>query len=694
MPEVQRILIATKYRFIGDTLLSVPAIRATAELWPNAKISLLTGSKALEIVQNCPHVHDAVEFDPYRSCDQGVKRFFDVVSDLRKRRFDIALVLNRSFHSALISTLGGAKLRAGWSGFSNRDFLLDATCPYSPDDSEIDSYLDVVACAYKAFEARPLPPAFNRNLQVWLTADERAAVDDELRGPGVYIGIQPGATHAYKRWPAKYFAALADHIVQSYAGAKIVLVGGSDECAIAGDMLDLCSQSTRNRTINLTGKLPLRGTLVALESLTCFVANDTAIRHAAVSLGIPSIGLFGPTSALKWGNADPPTHQVVVAPSGQIEELTVDAISNVVDSVIRPRLAAAHAIEVRTTGNVVRQDVAEHRNTPRFRNILLTTKHRYLGDTLLAGPALKAIRRHWPDAQVTLLTGSNAAELMRGCPYVDSIIPFNPDSPEFRGMNLYLRLVRELKDRKIDAALVYHTSVHAALTPWLAGIRYRVGWAGFERGFERRDLLFTDTLPYDTERSEVECNLDMVRHIAPGLMADPDVELWLSDDERENIPESLRVSEPIVGLQPGATNDGKRWPPAYYADLARMLLDQGYAGWIAMIGGADEERAAEEMLAECLPRVRERVINLVGRTKLRQTLAVLARLAFFVGNDTAIRHTTVALDVPSLGLFGPTNHKKWGNHKPPRQQIIVSPTHQMKDISPTCVFEAVVNLAK
>lgn len=340
MPEVRRILIATKYRFIGDTLLSVPAIRAASELWPKARISLLTGSKALEIVQNCPYVHDAIEFDPYRPSDQGAARFLSVVRDLRKRRFDLALVLNRSFHSAFISTVGGAKLRAGWSGFAYRDFLLHASCPYRIDDSEIDSYLDVVACAYQAFEARPLPAAFDRSLEVWLTDQERSTVPLGLQGADALVGFQPGATHGYKRWPAERFAALADHVVQSYYGVRIVLVGGPDECDIACRMLSLCSQETRERTIDLTGKLSLRGTLAALENLNLFVANDTAIRHAAITLKVPSVGLFGPTSALKWGNAAPPAHQVLIAPSGNIDDLGLDAVAETVDSALSQSLTA------------------------------------------------------------------------------------------------------------------------------------------------------------------------------------------------------------------------------------------------------------------------------------------------------------------------------------------------------------------
>jgi len=688
--EIRRILIATKYRFIGDTLLSVPAIRATAALWPDARITLLTGSKALEIVKNCPFVHDAVEFDPYRSSDQGVLPFLSVARRLQGRRFDLALVLNRSFHSALISVVGGARLRVGWSGFAHRDFMLQASCPYNPDDSEIDSYLDVVACAYRAFGGGELPAKFDRHLEVWLTSEERASAPSVLSQPGVYIGLQPGATHSYKRWPAERFAALADRLAERVDGVKLVVIGGPDECEIADQMLAHCSEDTRRKAINLTGKLPLRGTLAVLEKLSYFVANDTAIRHAAMSLGVPSLGLFGPTSALKWGNASPPVHCVMPAPAGNLEDLPLAAVEAEISKALKslgPFSARGIREPVDTSPAVALAAPAPDRRVPSpdFRSIMVTTKYRYLGDTLLTGPALKAIRKQWPHAQVTLLTGPNAAELMRNCPYVNSIIPFDPEARSNQGMNLYLHLVPELRRRGIDAAIIYHTSAHAALTPWLARVPYRIGWAGFEK----RDRLFSDTLPYDLGRNELECNLDMVRHIAPGLETDNKVELWLSDQEMEDVPDILRLDEPIIGLQPGATNDGKRWPAEHFARLAKLLLDRDLASRIAIIGGPDELEAGQQMLSACSSVVRERAIDLVGKTKLRQTLSVLCRLSFFVGNDTAIRHTTVALDVPSIGLFGPTNNGKWGNHCAPRQVISVSPTGLMQDITPESVVDHV-----
>jgi len=319
----------------------------------------------------------------------------------------------------------------------------------------------------------------------------------------------------------------------------------------------------------------------------------------------------------------------------------------------------------------------------RFRSILVTTKYRYLGDTLLAGPALKAIRNKWPDARITLLTGESAAELMLHCPYVNEIMAFNPQGPGNQGLNLYLQLVPELRRREIDTAFIYHTSIHAALSPWFARVPYRVGWAGFER----RDFLLTEALPYDTDRNEVHCNLDMVKHVAPDAVLDDKVELWLTQEEYADVPMDLRCEDMVVGIQPGATNNKKRWPAKFYAQFAEELLVHGLVGKIAVLGGRDEMDVADEMIAACSSKVRSHLINLAGRTTLRQTLAVMNRLSLFVGNDTAVRHITVALDVPSLGLFGPTVANKWGNNHPPRQQIIVSPTGLMQDISPNIVFE-------
>jgi ADP-heptose:LPS heptosyltransferase len=82
----------------------------------------------------------------------------------------------------------------------------------------------------------------------------------------------------------------------------------------------------------LTGQLPLRGTLNALLPLTFFVGNDTAVRHAAMSLNVPTLGLFGPTSALKWGNEAPPLHRIMTAQSGNMDDIAVKDVVKEVEN--------------------------------------------------------------------------------------------------------------------------------------------------------------------------------------------------------------------------------------------------------------------------------------------------------------------------------------------------------------------------
>jgi lipopolysaccharide heptosyltransferase II len=315
----QRILVATKYRFIGDTILAIPALRAMARLWPEAKISVLTGAKAREVLRYSPYVHEVIEFDPYRASDRGLIRYVRLIRTLRQRQFDLAVVLNRSFHSALTAALGGARFRAGWSGFDRRDFLLQAVCPYRPYGSEIDCYLDVV-------RAVASEDATDGELELWLTDREKENASRMLGSGGPTIGMQPGATHQNKRWPAENYAELASRLIEEDPQRRIVLIGGPDERTACMEVQRVASQKVLDRTIDCVGKLDLRATLAMLTRLDVFVGNDTAIRHGAVAVNIPSLALFGPTSAQKWGNEHPPRHMVLTSPTDKMRDLPLEDV--------------------------------------------------------------------------------------------------------------------------------------------------------------------------------------------------------------------------------------------------------------------------------------------------------------------------------------------------------------------------------
>lgn len=333
---IKRILVTTKYRFIGDTVLSVPLVRAAANHWPEAQITFLTGGLACELLQNCPYIADTVEFDPYRKADQGIGPYLRLLANLRRRRFDLALILNRSFHGALTAALAGVKHRASWAGFQQRDLLLHDLCCYDPNRSEIECYLDV---------ARAVAPAISTDprLELWVSAKERAGVPAVVRHAKVAVGLQPGSRHAEKCWPPEQYAALAGELLRTNPSMRILLLGGPEERAESAAVLASGPPELRSRIIDLTGTLSLRETLATITYLTLFVGNDTAIRHAAMALDVPTIALFGPTSAEKWGNSMPPRHQVLVSRSASMAGIALGDVLGAAREVLAPESALLYA---------------------------------------------------------------------------------------------------------------------------------------------------------------------------------------------------------------------------------------------------------------------------------------------------------------------------------------------------------------
>ncbi len=329
---MRRVLVATKYRFIGDTLLAVPLLRAAAALWPDAQITVMTGPAAQELLQGCPYVYDTICFDPYRKADEGFRRFFQIVRQVRRKRFDVALVCNRSFHGALIAKMGGIPQRVGWSGFQKRDFLLTRSVPYNNKAPEIQSYLDLLT----PFAPEDFAPSQNKALQLWISDAERRQAADLLDSSGTWplIGLQPGATHAEKRWPPAGYGELVRALLERYPQARFVLLGGPDETEYAANVLQQCSESQRNQIVSLVGKLSLRETLATLVDLDVFVGGDTAVRHAAMALSTMTVALFGPTSASKWGNAAPPHHIVLDASTRLVADITASEVAAAVASVL------------------------------------------------------------------------------------------------------------------------------------------------------------------------------------------------------------------------------------------------------------------------------------------------------------------------------------------------------------------------
>jgi ADP-heptose:LPS heptosyltransferase len=313
---------------------------------------------------------------------------------------------------------------------------------------------------------------------------------------------------------------------------------------------------------------------------------------------------------------------------------------------------------------------------PRICVIKLAT----LGDLLLATPALRALRNRYPEATVDVLTTPASAGLLRDSQLVRHIYALDKHAfdtpaqmlqdirPTFATSNLLTRLRRE----RYDAVLLLHhlTLTRSRIKSWTLlqaiGARYSVGldngWGGF------LDLRVPDN--GFGIRHEAEYALEVVRAVGARVEhgAYP---LRIADLGWEEAGESQASPTPLVALHPGSGSysTARRYAPECFADIARALHLQ-FDARILLLGSPEEE--------DLQLKIRRRLASPpwveTGVTDSFHDLArLLAGCALFIGNDSFPMHLAAMVGVPTVAIFGPSNHLAWGPYRPdaPREVYVV-----------------------
>ncbi len=287
-----------------------------------------------------------------------------------------------------------------------------------------------------------------------------------------------------------------------------------------------------------------------------------------------------------------------------------------------------------------------------FERVLVATKSSYLGDTIIATPFLAQLRAALPDARIDLLTGPQQVEILTGCPDVDSFIPL-PQRDRKRLAPMW-RLIRGLRATRYQAAFLLNRSGRSALTAIAAGVPERIGLSA-----EGRGPLLTTRVRWNRRQPEIECHLDLLRAVGlPATYALP--RLWVTAAERDEAVRWLPPGDgPLVVMHPSCAHDRRRrnWPAERYVALGdHLVADRGAR---LLLAGSAEER---DDCAAVAAAIRQPVTVLAGQTDFRQTMAVIAHAALWVGNDGGMLHTAVAVGTPTVGIFGPTMAQRWGYH--------------------------------
>ncbi|MBV9020249.1 MAG: glycosyltransferase family 9 protein [Ktedonobacteraceae bacterium] len=314
-----------------------------------------------------------------------------------------------------------------------------------------------------------------------------------------------------------------------------------------------------------------------------------------------------------------------------------------------------------------------------------------IGDVIMLGPALRAVKETSPQARITLLAspaGTTAASLL---PWIDNVITWRAIWQDVGGRMPFdpireLHLIKLLSEQRFDAALIFTSFSQTPHAPgyicYLAGIPLRAGeskeFGGSILTTELRGAL--DTL------HQVERNLRLVECL--GYVArERQLMVALPEQARAAVPTllakvGLDADTPFILLHPGASAQARRYPVERFGLLTRVLNQKG---WSVLVTGVEREAALVDAVLQHAPKAH----GLVGETTLPEYAALIERASLVVCNDTLPMHLADALRTPTVVLFSGTDYEEQWQPRATRATLLRLPT----PCHPCYLFECPIGLA-
>jgi heptosyltransferase-2 len=324
---------------------------------------------------------------------------------------------------------------------------------------------------------------------------------------------------------------------------------------------------------------------------------------------------------------------------------------------------------------------------------ILVRSTNWLGDAVMATPALLRLREKFPGAHIAILAAEKLRELWLNHPAVDETICFAPGESVFS-------IGRKLRAEKFDVALVLPNSPRSALEVFLAGIPQRIGHARPWRNFfmtqtvapradavkmrksslpEIQRKIATETQSAQRKKSVELCGLcdsaaklenlkhqtHEYLHLAAALGSNPKPlppQLFVLPEEVESAGKKFgldKISNPIFGLNPGAEyGPAKRWPVERFVLAAKEIQQRTGCVWI-LFGGKGDAVITSQIVSQ-LPTSNFQLLNLSGQTSLRELMSLLKLCRVLLTNDSGPMHVAAALGTPVVVPFGSTSPELTG----------------------------------
>jgi len=294
LEEVRKILIRSA-NWVGDAVMSLPAIASVRQSFPRAEIFILAKPWVADLFKDSPGI-DRVILYQSPGIHEGFRGKWRLGRELKLERFDLALHLPNSFESTLISFLAGIPQRAGYNT-DGRGIILTHRVPVNgkiKKGHQVEYYLHLLRSL--GFQPAEGVPALKTSPKLLEEAQEI------LESHGVkkfdpLIGVSPGAKYgSAKEWFPERYGELAERISREM-GPRILILGSMGDRLVASQ---IC-RKTGPEAIDLTGKTTLAQAIGIIARCRLFITNDSGLMHVASALRVPLIAIFGSTDPLRTG---------------------------------------------------------------------------------------------------------------------------------------------------------------------------------------------------------------------------------------------------------------------------------------------------------------------------------------------------------------------------------------------------------
>jgi heptosyltransferase-2 len=281
--DIRNILVRSP-NWIGDAVMTTPAMGAIRAAFPDAEITVVANPSVAELLSPHPYCDDVIVFDR-KGTHGSLGSFTRFCMQLRAKGFDLAILLQNAIEAAVMAYLARIPRRVGF-GTDARGFLLSHSVPMRAEEKSLhhtDYYLHMLSSSGIH--------GGDGKLRLYCTDEEIARAKEQLGDRENWIAINPGATYgSAKRWFADRFAATADAVSLEF-GANILILGGRAETKLCGEI----QSAMRGKPLNLAGRTSVRRMMALLSRCRFLVTNDSGPMHVAAAFGIPIVALFGPT---------------------------------------------------------------------------------------------------------------------------------------------------------------------------------------------------------------------------------------------------------------------------------------------------------------------------------------------------------------------------------------------------------------